>query len=98
PATPGGPPGVVNTTLTTNVGAVNLYGVEFEADWAVTAHLTVTTNVDYQTSKITQYAYVPEGPHIYNSTNVNGHKFQGAPDWTWALSPTYTDHLVGDWD
>jgi len=93
--------GVILTTLTTNIGQTNLYGVESQAAFAVTRQLTVNATLDYQTSKFVNYLYVPWAARIsaaYANNNVDGNKFPNAPDWTWTLSPTYTDSLSGDWD
>ena len=92
------PTGQRMITLTTNVGAVNLHGVEFTSGFAVSENLSVAGTINYQTSKILDYVYTPTGTRIRNSTNVNGNKFPNAPDWTWTLSPTYTDILAGSWE
>ena len=89
--------GVVLATATTNIGAVNLHGIEAEANAAVTQHLNITANFDWQTSKITSY-FSAITARINNTTNVNGNVFPNAPVLTWTLTPTYTDHLSGDWD
>ena len=84
--------------LVTNQGRVRLYGAELEADAALGDHQTVSATLAYQSTEILSYIFLPNGPKIYNSANVNGHRLAQAPDWTWSLSPTYTDHLSGDWD
>jgi iron complex outermembrane receptor protein len=89
---------IVQITLTTNIGAVDLYGMESEAEYAVTKNLTVSATLNYQGSDIKSYVYIPEGNNIRGSTNVNGNKFPQAPDWTWTFSGTYTDTLSGDWE
>src|SRR5262249_13765283 len=72
--------------------------IEFEADWAVTEKLTLNASFNWETSKIKNYNYIPVGLQIRRSADVNGNKFWGSPQVKWALSPTYTDHLFGDWD
>ncbi len=88
----------VNTTVTTNAGKVDLYGVELQGDFAATRHLTVNATFNWQPSKIKSYNYVPVGNQIRRSPNVNGNTFFGAPVAKFSLSPTYTDTLVGDWE
>src|SRR5262249_23212895 len=78
--------------------AVDLYGLEFEADWAVTEHLTVNATFDWETSKIKNYNYIPVGLQIRRDANINGKKFWGSPQVKGTISPTYTSHLMGDWD
>ena len=87
-----------NFSLILNVGAVDLYGFEGSAAWAVTDNLVVNATLNYQTSDIKEYVYTPHGLRIRNSTNVTGNKFQGARDWSWTLSPQYTNRLSGDWE
>ena len=85
-------------TLVTNIGSVRLSGIEAEGDFAVTEQLTMSATLNHQTSKIKTYVYTPEGRNIRNSTDVTGNRFPQAPDWTWTLSSTYTNHLAGNWD
>lgn len=85
-------------TLTTNVGAVDMYGVEFSGNWAVTRSLVLNATVNYQTSDIKDYVYTPAGTRIRNSTVVTGNRFPNASDWSFTLSPVYTDVLFGDWE
>ncbi len=90
--------GVVNTTITTNGGKVDLSGIELEADWAVTDALVVNATFNYQNSDIKSYNYIPVGTQIRRSANITGNKFWGSPIMKWTLSPTYTAALVGDWE
>jgi iron complex outermembrane receptor protein len=93
-------------SLTQNVGAVNMYGIEFTGAAALTDHLTITGNYDYQTSKIESYVFLPNGPRLEGScianngsTCVVGNKFPNAPvGSTFTIAATYTDHLAGAWD
>jgi iron complex outermembrane receptor protein len=90
--------GVVNTTITTNAGKVDLWGIEAQGDMAVTRKFTVNATFNWQPSKIKAYNYIPQGLQIRRSANVNGNKFFGAPQLKATISPSYTDHFVGDWD
>lgn len=87
-----------NFNLVLNVGAVDLYGVEGSLSWLVTDKFELNATINYQTSDIKEYVYTPFGIYIQNSTNVEGNRFPGAPDWTWTVSPQYQDQLSGDWD
>ncbi len=89
--------GVFVASLITNIGAVDLRGIEAEANAAITDHFSVKATFNWQDSKIKQYVSVIT-LRINNSTQVNGNKFPKAPLVTWTLTPTYTDHLAGDWD
>ncbi len=85
--------------VTTNVGAVNLSGVEFDARWAPTEHISVTGSLGFTHNEIKNYIYVPDGPKIKTGgQNVNGNRLSQSPKWTFSLSPQYTNHLTGDWD
>jgi iron complex outermembrane receptor protein len=90
--------GVVQATVTTNAGAVNLYGIELEADFAVAEHLTVNAAANYQGSEITRYNYIPTGPQINRKADISGNKFWGFPVVKASVSPTYTNQLTQDWD
>jgi iron complex outermembrane receptor protein len=87
-----------SATVVENRGKVNLKGVEIEADVAITEQLTVAATLDYQSTTVKDYVFSPDGLRIRNSTNVNGNRLEQAPDWTWTISPSYTDTLVGDWE
>ncbi len=93
------PTQVQQVSVTQNVGAVDLSGIEFTGAAAITEQFRLTGNVNYVHSKILAYVYTPNGTRINNSTNVNGKSFPNAPvGWTFTLTPQYTDHLVGDWE
>ena len=93
------PTGVQQISATQNVGAVDLKGIEFTGAIAITDKFTVNGNANLVHSEIRSYVYTPNGTRIRNSINVNGSQFNGAPiGWTFAIVPTYNDHLAGDWD
>jgi len=93
-------------TVTQNVGLVNLYGIEITAAAAVTKNLTITGNYNYVKSDIRSYFYFPTGGRLTSAcapdnggTCTIGKEFPNAPvGSTFAITPTYTDHLMGDWD
>jgi iron complex outermembrane receptor protein len=90
--------GVVNTTVTTNVGAVDLFGVELEADLAVTNRLTVNAMFNYQGSEIKRYNYIPVGNQIQRDTDIEGNHFWGSPTFKGAISPVYRAPLTDGWN
>ena len=87
-----------NVTVVANRGAVNLKGLEIEAEFAATNHLTVSATFDFSDAKVKDYVYTPDGLKIRNSTNVNGNRMEQSPTWSWTISPTYTANLTGDWE
>ncbi len=87
-----------SATVTENRGQVDLKGIEVEADLAITQQLSVSATFDWETTKVKDYIFTPDGLKIRNSTNVNGNKMEQSPEWTWTLSPSYTDTLTGDWE
>jgi len=90
--------GVVNTSVTTNLGDVNLKGLEFTADWVVSDAFNISATANYTTSSIKNYNYIPVGLQIRRSANVTGNKFWGTPIWKATLSPRYETVLSGDWN
>jgi iron complex outermembrane receptor protein len=93
------PTNIQMVQATQNVGAVDLYGIEFTGAAAVTKQFTVNANANYVHSKIKAYIFFPNGPRIIGTSNVNGRAFPNAPvGWTFTITPTYNDHLAGDWD
>ena len=85
-------------TLTdiSNVGQIDLKGVELEADFAATEGLTLSGTLDYADNKYISYIYTPNGLRIRNSTNVNGNQTDNQPALTISFSPTYKRKLVND--
>lgn len=91
-----------NTTasivVVSNVGKVHLKGVEFDADLAVTDSLRLSGTLNYSKNKIIDYVYLPNGPRIQNSTNVDGNNLAHSPRLKGSVSAMYDSHLVGDID
>ncbi len=87
-----------NVTVVANRGAVDLKGLEIEADLAMTKQITVSATFDYSDAKVKDYVFTPDGLKIRNSTNVNGNRMEQSPTWAWTISPTFTDTLTGDWE
>ncbi|MSO98284.1 MAG: hypothetical protein EXR11_08715 [Rhodospirillaceae bacterium] len=88
---------VQRIVVTTNGGVVNLFGLELEAEIAVTENLTVNATANYQGSEIKSYNYLI-GNQIHRSIDVVGNSFWGFPVFKSTVSPTYTAPLAGDWD
>jgi iron complex outermembrane receptor protein len=84
--------------ITSNVGQINLRGVELETDFAVTHNLTLSGTLDYADNKIIAYVYTPNGLRIRNNTNVTGNQPDQQPKVTISLSPTYKHEIVNGWD
>ena len=92
--------------VTQNVGLTHLYGIEATFAAAVTDNLTITANYNLVKSKIKSYVYFPTGGRITSacapsngSTCTIGKSFPLNPiGSTFAITPTWTDHLVGDWN
>jgi iron complex outermembrane recepter protein len=86
-----------SASVTQNIGQVDMKGIEFEAELAVTDHLNVSATFDYEHTKVLNYVFSPDGLKIRNSTNVNGNAMEQAPAFTWSISPQYSAPLVGEW-
>jgi len=84
--------------IVTNVGKVDMKGVEFQANYAVTANLSLLATFDFSDDRIIDYVYAPGGTEIRNSTNVDGNQLPQRPKTTISVSPTYTRPLVPGWD
>ncbi len=97
PTPPATAPSTFLAQLTTNVGAVDLSGIEADVNARITDHLTVAANFAWAHSKVVSYVSLLTA-RITGSTNVNGNAFPQAPTVVWSVSPTYTNHLAGDWD
>ncbi len=84
-------------SVISNVGAVDLKGIELEANVALMEGLTIDGTVDYEVARYKAYVFTPDGLKIRNSTVVTGNQLDQVPQWTASLSPQYTGHLIGDW-
>ena len=81
-----------------NAGSVHMKGVELELDALITRKISLNASINYEKPIYHQYIFAPNGPKIDNSTNVTGHVLEQTPEWTWAVSPEYKDHLTEKWD
>jgi iron complex outermembrane receptor protein len=87
-----------SVTVISNVGQVNLKGVELEADFAATRELTLSGSLGYADNKIVSYVYSPNGTRINNSTVVTGNQLDQQPKLTISLSPTYKRQIAPGWE
>jgi iron complex outermembrane receptor protein len=88
----------ISFTIVTNVGQINLKGVELEADFAATRNLTLSGTLGYADNKIIAYVYTPNGLRIRNSTDVTGNQTDQQPKLTVSLSPTYKREIANGWE
>ncbi len=99
PANPNPLPTVSSFTITQNVGSINLYGIELEADWAVTDKLLVNATLNISDNKISGNYLCSDCLLIYGRATLPANaKIRFAPRQTWSLSAEYTDHLAGAYD
>ena len=89
--------GGASVSVVSNIGRVDLKGVEFTGDFAATRNLTVSATVDYNDSDIKSYIYTPNGTQIRGTTNVTGNKLDQVSKVRTTLSPVYKFDLAGDW-
>ncbi|MBW4053038.1 MAG: TonB-dependent receptor [Proteobacteria bacterium] len=85
-------------TIITNVGEVDLKGVEFQADYAATDHVTLSAAADYADNRIVRYFYAPGGTQIRGSTNVDGNQLPQTPRVKASLSASYQRRLMAGWN
>jgi iron complex outermembrane receptor protein len=89
--------GVNQITAVSNVGAVNLEGAEFEADFQVTEEFNMSATFGYTDSNIKIFT-CGDCLNVYGSTDGTGNRLPQAPKVSWSLSGQYTDRLIGDYD
>ncbi|HEY6645037.1 TonB-dependent receptor [Povalibacter sp.] len=89
---------LLSTSITQNIGEVNLRGIELEAEFAVSDGFTLSGTFNYAKNEIKSYLYVPGGVKIQNKADVSGNRLHGTPELSWTLSPTYTHALNDSYD
>lgn len=89
---------LLSTSVTQNIGKVNMRGVELEAQFAVTNEFTLAATFDYSHNEIKSYRYVPGGVKIQNEADVAGKRLNGTPEFSWTLSPSYKSALNDTFD
>lgn len=78
-----------SVVIVSNVGRVDLKGVEFDAELAVSESLSLSGTLNYARNKIIDYVYLPNGPRIRNSTDVDGNDLDRSPRFKGSFSMTY---------
>lgn len=86
------------TSVTANIGEIELKGIELEGAYSVNDQFTVSGTVNYSDNEIISYNYLPGGVRIRNDPVVDGNQLDKTPTWSWSLSPVYTNKLNNDYD
>lgn len=84
-------------TFTRNVGAIDLKGVEAEADWQATRKLQINGTFAYNGNKI-KAGYCGDCLFIDGTTSLAGRRLPYTPLVTATLGAEYRTHLAGDYD
>ncbi len=84
-------------SVISNIGRVDLKGVEFTGEFAATQKLTVATTVDFNDSEIKNFVYTPGGTQIRGTTDVKGNKLDRVSKLRATVSPSYRFEIGGDW-
>ena len=93
---PGG--AVSGNRLVQTLGSANIKGVEFEGEIAISEQFTLGATLNYTKPIVKKFVYIPGGREIFNRIDVSGNQLSQVPNWQASLSPSYKDHLAGDWD
>jgi iron complex outermembrane receptor protein len=100
PADPTLPPGGTNTARivspVTNAGKIDLYGVEAQADFQITAKLLANLTFAYNGTDVKHYETCSDCLQILGTRTADG-SVPNAPKVTGAAGLTYTDDLIDDW-
>ena len=89
---------LLSTSVTQNIGQIDMQGVELETQLAVTDSFTLAATFDWGHNEIKSYVYVPGGAKIQNQTDVSGNRLNGTPEFAWTLSPSYKRTLNDQYD
>lgn len=89
---------LLSTSVTQNIGEINMRGIELEAQWVAADGFTIAATLNYAKNEIKSYLYVPGGVKIENDADVSGNRLNGTPEVSWTLSPEYTHALNSDYD
>jgi iron complex outermembrane receptor protein len=91
---PGG--GVIGVNLVSNLGKVQIDGVEAEGAWRIIPDLTLTGTFAYNETKILQYPCTACLATI-GTQNVNGNRLPLAPEFSGSLAVDYRHPVIGAW-
>lgn len=89
---------LLSTSVTQNIGKVEMRGVELEAQFAVTEYFNLSATFDWNDNEIKSYIYLPGGVKIQNNPDVSGKRLNGTPELSWTLSPAFRAPLTDDFD
>jgi iron complex outermembrane receptor protein len=89
---------LLSTSVTQNIGKVDMRGIELEAQLAVTDKLTLSATFDWNDNEIKSYIYLPGGVKIQNNANVAGKRLDGTPEYSWTVSPSYKTEINEDYE
>jgi iron complex outermembrane receptor protein len=91
---PGG--GIIGVNLVSNLGKVQIEGVEAEGAWRIIPDLTLTGTFADNETKILAYPCTACLATI-GTENVDGNRLPLAPQFSGSLAVDYTHPIVGDW-
>lgn len=85
------PEGGVNIFgIVQNLGAINLSGAEFEAEYRISRRLTLSGTFGHAKSDIKSFGICSDCLQIRGTTSATGNQLPAAPRYTWALSAEQT--------
>ncbi len=80
-----------------NIGAIDLWGVEFEGNYAPVDGLNLSGSFGYAHSEIKSFI-CSECYNIAGTYDATGNKLNGVPALTWTASADYSHPVSKDWD
>jgi iron complex outermembrane receptor protein len=89
---------LLSTSVTQNIGKIDMHGAELETQLAVTDDFTIAATFDWSYNEIKSYLFVPGGVKIQNQADVSGNRLNGTPEFSWTLSPSYRHALNETYD
>lgn len=81
----------------TNVGAINLRGLELEGEFQATDNLRLSATFGYNDTDIRQFV-CGECRDIGPSSDVSGNQLQQTPKLEWSASATYAVPINAEWE
>ncbi len=89
--------GVNIVSVITNIGAINLQGIELEADFQASDNLVLSGTLGYNDTDIRVFV-CGECRDIGPSLDVTGNQLPQTPKLEWSASATYTTQLNSTWE
>jgi iron complex outermembrane receptor protein len=91
--------GTATVSLTNNIGATDIWGVEAEGGVRITDQLTLTGTFAWNHTKIVNYYCTACVAYTGSTASALGHNLGVAPEYTASLQADYRDQLLQtDWD